>query len=84
MGPMKGDLSLLIDTWLVIHLVCFFPTKVIRIIEIHLGQCVGKTAPGTELPRIICTGIGPLQLGVVLSMFFSSLMTRFQFICVAA
>ena len=25
-----------------------------------------KTTPSTELPRVFCAGIGPLQLGVVL------------------
>ena len=27
--------------------------------------CEKNTAPGTELSRIVCAGIGPLQLGVV-------------------
>ena len=29
-----------------------------------------NTPPSTELPRDLCAGIGPLQLGVVLVLFF--------------
>ena len=32
-----------------------------------------NTTPSTELPRDFCAGIGPLQLGVVLVLFFLSL-----------
>ena len=36
---------------------------------IHLGHRVENTTPDTELPRVFCAGIGPLQLGVVLVLF---------------
>ena len=38
-----------------------------------LGIVWENTTPVTEIPRIFCAGIGPLQLGVVLvfSFFFS-------------
>ena len=36
---------------------------------VHFWNCVGKSALGTELARIFCAGIGPLQLGVVLVLF---------------
>ena len=31
---------------------------------------MGKYAPSTECPRIFCAGIGPLQLEVMLVLFF--------------
>ena len=46
-----------------INLVCFFSTKTMRIMKIHFEHRENTTP--TELPRDVCTGIGPLQLGVV-------------------
>ena len=50
----------------------FFPTKImgILVMNIHFGP-FEDTAPGTDLCRIFCAGIGPLPLGVVLVMLFS-------------
>ena len=45
------------------HFSVFFPTKTVGI---HLGVMWENSSPGTELSRIFCAGIGPLQLGVVL------------------
>ena len=35
-----------------------------------MGIVSENTAPGTEFPRVFCVGIGPLQLGIVLVLFF--------------
>ena len=35
-----------------------------------MGIVWENTTPSTELPRDFCAGIGPLQLGVVLVIFF--------------
>ena len=42
------------------------------IIEIHFGHVWKNTAlgPGTKLHHILCDGIGPLQLGVVLIIIY--------------
>ena len=49
--------------------------------KIHFGIAWENTAlgPGTKLPYILCTAIGPLQLGVVL--VFSFIHTGLQSMC---
>ena len=37
-----------------------------------MGILWENTTPSTELPRDFCAGIGPLQLGVVLVLFFNN------------
>ena len=59
--------------------------KTMRITKIHFGHRVGKYDPclGTELPRDFCSGIGPLQLGVVLVfmnvIYVNSIFLKFLF-----
>ena len=43
----------------------FFPTKTMEMIK-NIIIRVDNMAPGTEVARDFCAGIGPLQLGVVL------------------
>ena len=56
-----------------INLVCFFLTKTMGFKNNNFFCIVWQNTaldPGTRLPHIICAGIGPLQLGVVLVLIF--------------
>ena len=64
------DLCLLIKPWHVIYqfIVFFSQLKRWELLKSILGIVWENMALGTELPRIFCVGIGPLQLDVVLAM----------------